>query len=83
MLTCAWCDDGIVAWWHGGMVDGDDVPRISKGPWSKPKIILQNAKKPTQNQSGWDCYVTNPYVCVSLLLLEQCYRSGLKRKEPC
>ena len=32
------------------------------GPWSKPRVVLRNYDKPDQNQSGWDCYVTNPSV---------------------
>ena len=31
-----------------------------EGPWSEPRVILRNYDKASQNQSDWDCYVTNP-----------------------
>jgi len=54
---------------HGGMgiIAGTIAMGYSKsllGPWSEPRVILQNANKPTQNQSNWDCYVTNPSAIV-------------------
>ena len=35
------------------------------GPWSEPRVVLQNFNRPTQNQSAWDCYVTNPSAVVN------------------
>lgn len=32
-----------------------------RGPWSEPRVVLRNYN-PAQNQSDWDCYVTNPSV---------------------
>eukprot|EP01051_Picozoa_sp_SAG22_P029138 SAG22_NODE_10650_length_523_cov_0.863208_1_plen_150_part_10 len=34
--------------------------RSADGPWSEPRVVLKNWDKPRQNQSAWDCYVTNP-----------------------
>eukprot|EP01079_Euglenida_sp_SAG-EU17-18_P003864 gene3864-4248_t len=34
--------------------------RLPTGPWSSPRVVLRNDNRPDQNQSGWDCFVTNP-----------------------